>query len=98
MPDNCQFLITFEVTPDNLAAFEDMLATVQTELPKTEGCQSVDIFRHEDPAENKFTLLETWASKPNHQAHVSRMQETGQWAGIEEMLATPPRGHYLLAF
>ena len=98
MPDKCQFLITFEVNPDSIPSFEDMLASVQTGLPKIEGCQSVNIFRHEDPANNKFTLLETWVSKPLHQAHVSRMQETGQWAEIEEMLVSPPTGHYLLAF
>lgn len=98
MPDKCRFLITFDVNPDNIPKFENLLTSVQADLPKVEGCLNVDIFRHEGPAANRFTLLETWASKSLHQAHVARMQDSGQWANIEEMLAEPPAGHYLLAF
>lgn len=97
MPNKCRFLITFEVNPNSIPSFENMLGTVQTELPKIEGCQNVAVFRHED-AKNKFTLLETWASIPLHQSHVARLQESGQWADIEEMLTSPPTGHYLFEF
>ncbi len=96
MPDKCQFLITFEVNQNSISSFEDMLGSVQTELPKVEGCQNVNIFRHDDPESNKFTLFETWDSKPLHQDHVVQMQESGQWAKIEKMLNRQPTGCYLL--
>ncbi len=97
MPDKCYFLITFEVKPNSIPNFEDTLGSVQTELPKIKGCQSVIVFRH-DNAANKFTLLEAWDSKPLHQAHLAQMQENGQWADLEEMLLRQPTGNYLLTF
>jgi len=98
MPDKCQFLITFEVNQNSISSFEDMLGSVKIELPKVAGCQNVNIFRHDGPENNKFTLFETWDSKALHQDHVLRMQETGQWAEIEKMLTRQPTGCYLLTF
>jgi len=98
MPNTTQFLITFAVKPDRIPDFAAMLATVKTDLPNVDGCQSVRIFQHDTDAQDCFTLLETWDDKSLHQAHVARLQESGDWDTIEAMLATPPNGHYMQAF
>ncbi len=98
MPRIIQFLITFDVKPDRTPDFEALLSSVKTDLPKIEGCKGVRIFRHDEAAPNSFTLLETWDAKSLHQAHVTRLQDKGDWATIEAMLTTPPQGHYLHAF
>ncbi len=98
MPKTIQFLITFDVKPDRTLDFIAMPTSVQTDLPKVEGCKDVRIFRHDEAAPNSFTLLETWDTKPLHQAHVARLQDKGDWATIEAMLVAPPQGHYLRAF
>ena len=97
MPKPIQFLITFMVKPDRMSDFETMLATVKSDLPNVDGCQTVRIFQHDGAPQNSFTLLETWDNKSLHQAHVARMQSSGDWALIEQMLAAPPNGHYLRA-
>jgi len=97
MPNATQFLITFVLKPDRISDFQTMLATVKTDLPNVDGCQSVRIFQHDADAQNTFTLLETWDTKLLHQAHVARLQESGDWDAIDAMLATPPNGHYMQA-
>lgn len=58
---------------------------------------AVRIFRHNEAAPNNFNLLETWDTKPLHQAHVARLQASGDWATIEAM-SHPAQGHYLHTF
>jgi len=98
MPNAIEFIITFDVKPDRTADFNALLASVQTDLPKIEGCKGVRIFRHAEAEQPTFTLLESWDDKSLHQAHVARLQESGDWDTIETMLAAPPNGHYMQAF
>ncbi len=98
MPNTTQFLIAFVVKPDRISDFKAMLATVKTDLPNVDGCQTVRIFQHDDEPQNTFTLLEAWDGKPLHQAHVARLQKSDDWDTVESMLAAPPNGHYMQVF
>ena len=95
MTTTTNFLITFVVKPNRAADFVDLLATLKTDLPKVDGCQSLRIFQQDDATQNTFTLLETWDHKSMHQDHVARLQSSGDWAAIEAMLSAPPNGYYL---
>ena len=35
-------------------------------------------------------LVEDWESSDKHAAHINRLVETGEWAGLEQLLAVPP--------
>lgn len=98
MPNSIHFLITFEVKPNATIAFETMLTALKMELPNVEGCQSLRIFKHDEEAQSVFTLLETWDEKSLHQAHLTHLQDAGDWEKIEAMLVVAPTGQYLQAF
>lgn len=97
MSNATQFLITFVVKPTKISDFKAMLATVKADLPKVDGCQNLHIFQHENGAQDTYTLLETWDNNTLHQAHTARLQASGDWAVIEEMLSEPPNGAYMQA-
>lgn len=98
MSNLIHFLITFEIKPNATIAFETMLTALKVELPNVEGCQGLRIFKHDEEAQSVFTLLETWDDKSLHQAHVTYLQDSGDWEKIEAMLVATPTGQYLQAF
>jgi len=43
----------------------------------------------------KFTLLETWQSKEQHQANLEELSKNGTWEKIERHLSRPPLSDYV---
>lgn len=86
-------LITFNVRPESLASFTDLMKTVKAALPTVPGCQAVKIF---NDASNPlvFTLVETWDSAEIHGKHVQGLQDSGQWAAIAAQLSRDPVSAY----
>jgi quinol monooxygenase YgiN len=86
-------IITFTARPEQRAAFAELLAKVQEQLPQIPGCKSVRTFNSAgDPC--VFTLLETWESEELHQAHIERVVSSGAWNHIASHLAREPVSGY----
>lgn len=87
-------MIQFDVKPDEYAGFVDMLQGVKCDLPGSGGCQSIRIFAR-DGVENGITLLETWRSRTEHEAHFAEINANGAWASICALLRHEPVSSYL---
>lgn len=86
-------IISFDVKSGNEEKFQQVLASVKESLPQVSGCHDVEIFSDESDS-SKFTLVETWDSKEAHQAHISKVVESGDWAAIEALLEAQPSSSY----
>ena len=86
-------IITFTVKPERIDSFRNFLSSVKTDLPKVEGCQSVDVY-NEKTNTNVFTLVELWNSEELHQKHISGVFESGNWDTISEHLEHAPVSNY----
>ena len=85
--------IAFEAKPDKLAAFLQLLATVKAELPGTAGCEDIRILQKIDEP-TSVSLIETWGSRVEHQAHVEAIVANGGWDHVMSHLASPPVSFY----
>ena len=90
---NTNVIISFEVKAKKVAEFTKILESVKTDLPKVEGCISVNIFKSSSVS-NKFTLVETWETKELHQAHIGRLSKNGTWDMIASHLSKDPESDY----
>ncbi len=88
-----KYIINFDVKNECLADFKNILDSVKTELPQTEGCVSVIIY-NDMSNENKFTLIETWKGKKHHEDHVRNLIDCGAWDSILTHLTCLPTGAY----
>ena len=87
-------LINFKVKPEKLEAFTELLAGVQTDLPGKGGCKDIRILRNIDE-ETAIALVESWASKADHQAHFDEIVASGAWDHVKShLVAEPSRGYY----
>ncbi len=87
------FIVSFDVKPECAEEFQSVMLDTQISLPNVEGCHSVSIYR-EEGSTLRYTLVEAWKSKEDHQAHVSSMVQSGTWDSILKMLSQPPVGAY----
>lgn len=90
MPIN--LIITFEVKPESLNSFLSLMDSVKTELPKAEGCLSVDIYQNMEMS--IFTLVEKWTSAELHQKHLTKVVASGDWNVIRSYLKADPVSGY----
>lgn len=81
--------VTFKPRPEHLDAFTGAMRTVRDELPSVDGCKAVRVMTHQDDP-SVFMLVEDWENSDKHAAHINRLVETGEWAGLEQMLSVPP--------
>jgi quinol monooxygenase YgiN len=82
-------IITFEVKPKHASTFAEIMNQVKQSLPSADGCHGVQLFGHSDNA-RVFTLVESWASRRQHQAHIAGVVASGAWAAIAVELAHEP--------
>ncbi|WP_395831579.1 putative quinol monooxygenase [Elstera sp.] len=86
-------IITFKSKPEKLVAFTEILDGVKTDLPKVDGCISVNIYNADlDPC--VFTLVETWRSESDHKKHIEGVVSSGGWSHIASHLACDPSSGY----
>jgi len=91
MPVNV--VVHFKTQVAKQAAFQAIMEAVKTDLPQVPGCLAVSVMQSiEDPC--RFTLVETWADRNSHQAHIERLTADGTWAGIESHLEDQPGSGY----
>jgi len=88
-----KLIISFEVNNNDLAEFEGILKKVKFDLPKVNGCLGVSIYKSKSSV-NKFTLVETWETKGDHERHVDHLVEDGSWDAISRLLSSPPTSDY----
>lgn len=88
-------IVSFEIKSEKITEFTKILISVKTDLPKVEGCISVDVFKSSS-AENRFTLVETWQSKEFHQTHLNRLSNDGTWDMIASHLSKDPESDYYI--
>ncbi|WP_223670536.1 putative quinol monooxygenase [Kangiella shandongensis] len=86
-------IVHFNVKENKLPDFMEVMESVKNDLPKVEGCISVDIFRNVDNT-NRFTLVETWDTVQQHQNNIRKLQEDGSWDFISGLLAKEPESAY----
>jgi len=86
-------IIKFNVKSSMITEFVAILNTVKADLPNTQGCQCVDIFRCSSNA-NIFTLVEKWETAQLHQAHITKLTEDGSWNFISQHLSKKPESDY----
>lgn len=94
---NINVIVSFDVKMDKIAEFSKILENVKSDLPKVEGCVSVDIFKS-SASPNKFTLVETWETKKSHQAHIDSLSKNGTWDIIASHLTKDPESDYFIQF
>ncbi len=95
MPVNV--VITFNVKSDKLDSFKDILGDVKKNLPTVAGCNGVVMYNNADDP-NVFTLVEAWDSQEQHQAHLAKVVESGDWDMISEHLTADPVSGYFTEF
>lgn len=86
-------IVHFNVKENKLPDFIEVMQSVKSDLPKIEGCISVDIFRNRDNT-NLFTLVETWETVQHHQKHIAKLLEDGSWDFISGLLSKEPESAY----
>lgn len=86
-------IITFVAKKEKIEAFNIIMNSVKTDLPKIEGCRAVTVYRSSTD-ESKFTLVETWESKEQHQAHLNKLTTDGTWDMIASQLSHEPESDY----
>ena len=87
------FIIHYRTKPALTEGFAEALPSVARELRAVEGCEEFRVFRSEvEP--DRFTLVERWASKALHDAHMERVKASGRWQQLLDQLAEPPTAGY----
>ncbi len=93
--NNIYLIITFEVRTEERDNFRKFLIQVQADLPKEDGCKSVELF--EEAHNNQvFTLVELWESELKHQVHLKQIVDSGVWEKIRGQLKKDPVSSYYL--
>jgi quinol monooxygenase YgiN len=86
-------IVTFKSKPEKLAEFVNLLNQAKIDLPKVDGCEVFRVFNDvNDPC--TFTLVETWASKIDHQNNIKAMVASGFWSHLATHLACDPISSY----
>ncbi|MDQ0610581.1 quinol monooxygenase YgiN [Variovorax sp. W1I1] len=91
--DPINVIITFEAKPERASAFAELMNQVKQSLPSADGCRGVQLFSRSDN-DCVFTLVESWASKGQHQAHIAGAVASGAWDSLAKELACPPVSCY----
>ncbi|MEP6720820.1 MAG: antibiotic biosynthesis monooxygenase [Variovorax sp.] len=86
-------IITFEAKPERASAFAELMQQVKQSLPSAQGCRGVQLFGHGDNA-CVFTLVESWESRGQHQAHIAGVVSSGAWEAMAAELAREPVSCY----
>lgn len=86
-------LVTLVAKPSSMDEIARVMTEVKDYLPKVAGCESVRIVRDlDEPA--RFTLIESWSSRQEHEAYQRGVAESGGWGHILEHLAADPVSTY----
>lgn len=88
-----QLIVSFVVKPERVPEFLALLQNVKSSLPTVPGCEAVHMYQDEEKA-TRFVLVETWASRQHHQAHVESMQRLGHWDVLVSHLSADPAFSY----
>jgi quinol monooxygenase YgiN len=86
-------VIGFQVRPDKHQTFMEILAGAQKQLPGTGGCRDIRILTHIDEP-GAISLVETWSSQAEHQAHFAAIVASGDWERIRSHLSSDPVSGY----
>ncbi len=82
-------VVLFKALAEKQAAFQAIMESVKTDLPKVPGCLGVSVMQDlEDPC--RFTLVETWENSDKHKSHIANLIADGTWACIESHLDEQP--------
>lgn len=86
-------IVDFQVKPDMLTAFGQLLLSVSHTLPGKGGCEELRVLSGAEDS-CAMTLIEVWQSKAHHQAHVEGIVASGEWDAILSHLSEAPRAAY----
>ena len=90
-------IISFQVKPEMLNAFMEIMGSVKRDLPTVNGCKSVAIYRN-SAEEHAFTLVEQWESEALHKKHIAGVVNSGGWEHIASHLQCEPVSAYFSQF
>ncbi len=88
-----QLIVQFKVKGNCLSDFSTIMRNVKSELPKVEGCISVDIHHSTDNVAN-YLIVEKWTSEALHKKHVEVLVSSGVWDNIVSHLSEDPIAGY----
>ncbi len=91
--DPINVIITFEAKPERASAFAELMSQVKHSLPSADGCRGVQLFGRSDN-DCVFTLVESWASRGHHQAHIAGAVASGAWDALAGELVRAPVSCY----
>lgn len=89
-------IIDFQVKPDRLADFKNLLRSVRENLPGNHGCEDIRILENVDDS-CCVTLVENWTSRTAHQAYFDGIVGSGDWNVVLEHLSGAPVAIYYAA-
>ncbi len=90
---NTTFIIHFHSTEWDLLEFGEAMQQLAVELPKVSGCSAVSVFRDRDDRA-RFTVVETWDSRPDHEQHIAGLVADGAWDRLSGLLRSEPSSSY----
>lgn len=86
-------IIVFHVAEDRLADFLPIMTGINEGMAGEEGFVDAVVYRDSDDPLT-FTLIEEWESRALHETHYDKIVESGDWAGILDMLTEAPALRY----
>ena len=94
---NIQLTATFQIKPDKINSFLEIMKEVKKALPQVEGCKTVQILQSKS---DKYTmmLIESWESIEAHKVHIKNVIDSGDWEYILSHLSEEPVSQYYYEF
>ncbi len=86
-------IIHFNVKSNQLQEFAGVLKQVKQDLPNVAGCLGVQVFQSQSN-EQQYTLVESWESQAQHEAHIKNLVESGVWDEFVKHLQQEPVSAY----
>ncbi|TZF83559.1 hypothetical protein FW774_08720 [Pedobacter sp. BS3] len=82
-------LVTFDVKPEKRQVFLDAIAAVTPRARQAKGNTRFNVFQYVENA-NKFLLVESWESVPDHEAHLAQDYSKKFDAAIKGIFVSNP--------
>ena len=84
-----RLFVSFNVKPESIDVFLQVMQQAKTELAKVPGCQAVELIQSADNT-SKIILSEVWESKAIHDQYAAKMAETSSMDGLSPLLNGAP--------
>ena len=84
-----QLLVEFNVKPEKLADFVEIMQGAKSAIAGAAGCNGVQVLVSEDQP-NKIVLSEHWATKEQHEDYAEAMRASGAMDKMAEFLQELP--------